>query len=170
MTETEILQEANLLLDRHKTMSDIRRSGKAYMEQYGKETYFAIFRAAQGLHRERALEEKSEPSAYTSRELTYMTAVLACYCKAPRQYSQTAGELKGRYKSMEGILANCFPHQVNGRPARKSKNLETGLYEWHAYKVLSFETIEKLYLTCVKSYYQTGGHPEVTIHSDGELV
>ena len=168
-----MLAEANMLLEKHGSIGDIKRHGSSYIEHYGKETYLEIFRLAKELRKERLEEEekRNPENAYSSKELLHMQVCLEIVSSADvRAVRQQAYDLKSRYRNMAGIFASCYPHQVNGRPARKYKNPATGITEWHAYKQLSFESVRNIYCTCVDFFNENNRRPQVCKHEEGEPV
>lgn len=174
MDSVDIQKEAQKLIEQYKTVSKLREHGAELIQLYGKETYYDIFRAYQTLRQEQMrIDEELDPArAYSSKEIIEMNVILQLLVKAPdKGVRDQANNLKGKYRTMAGIFAACYPHQMaDGRPARKSKNPQTGIQEWHAYKKISFDSVEKIYIECVGNFVGSRGKCSVSIHEEGEPV
>lgn len=173
--DSKRIEIAQMLFEKHPTMSSLKRHYAEYAHEYGKEEFNQIYKIVQRLrHEAQEQEEQFNPaSVYSQRELIDLNVVLDVLIKAPSQdVRRWAAEMKGRYQSMAGIVAACYPHQVeNGRPAKKSKNRSTGVTEWHSYKRVMYSALKTIYIEALENYIsKTGKNPIVTIHQEGEGV
>ncbi len=171
--DSEYQEIARKLLDEYKTLSQFRKHSAEYAQKYGPETMKRIYRIMQSLRQSDIKEEESfDPTnAYTQKEIIELNVTLTMLIKASDPgVRNLANQLKGKYHSMAGIIAACFPHQMHdGRPAKKSKNPVTGVMEWHSYKRITFDTAKNLYLGCIDGYYsQKNGKIVIDVHQEGE--
>lgn len=167
------IEIAQMLFEKHPTMSALRKHYAEYVIEYGKEEFNQIYKIVQRLRQEAQEQEAMFDPAkvYSQNELSALNITLAVLIKAPDpNVRRWAAEMKGRYHSMAGIVAACYPHQMeNGRPAKKSKNSSTGVTEWHPYKRVTFSAAENIYIELLENYIsKTGKGPIITIHQEGE--
>lgn len=164
---------AQMLFNKYQTMSQLDKHRAQYYQEYGEEAYKKIYKQVQLLRKEAMENEaKFDPSnCYSESELRDFRIVDYMLKKAPdsrvrNQYNQ----LKSRYHSFAGIIAACYPHQMeNGRPAKLNKNSSTGEKEWQPYKRISNASTEKIYLACLDHFYdKEGSNPIVDIHREGD--
>ena len=171
----DYIQIAQELFEKYHTMSQLDKHRAQYYQEYGEEAYKRIYKQVQLLRKEAMENEaKFDPSnCYSESELRDFRIVDYMLRKAPdsivrNQYNQ----LKGKYHSFAGILAACYPHQLeNGRPAKLNKNSSTGAKEWQPYKRITDASTEKIYITCLDHFYdKEGADPIVEIHQEGEVA
>lgn len=169
------IEIAQILFEKHQTMSSLRKHYPEYFNIYGVEEFKKIIKIVQRLRHEAQEQEAlfDPANVYSQRELTDLNFTLTILIKASDpNVRKWAAEMKGRYHSMAGIVAACYPHQMeNGRPAKKSKNRSTGVTEWHSYKRVTYSAIKNIYIDALESYIsKTGKNPIITIHQEGEEV
>lgn len=171
----DYIQVAQELFDKYQTMSQLDKHRAEYYQKYGEDAYKQIYKQVQLLRKEAMeIEAKYAPSnCYSETELRDFRIVDYMLRKAHdanvrNQYNQ----LKSRYHSFVGIIAACYPHQMdNGRPAKLNKSSSTGANEWHSYKRISYASIEKIYISCLDHFFEKKGvNPIVEIHKEGESV
>ena len=171
----DYIQIAQELFNKYHTMSQLDKHRTQYYQQYGEEAYKRIYKQVQLLRQEAMeIEAKYDPSnCYSESELRDFRIVDYMLRKAQDSNVRNLyGRLKGKYHSFVGILAACYPHQMeNGRPAKLNKNSSTGTKEWQPYKRITYASIEKLYITCIDHFYdKEGADPIVEIHQEGEVA
>lgn len=173
----DIEMEATALHEKYLTTAELESHFKENVAIYGITTYRLIEKKVKELIR-LAKEQKEQflpERAYSQEELTWQRIVMSAIFKnTDGAIRQIAAEMKGRYHSMTGIIAACYPHQgETGRPAIKKKNPNTGVQEWHSYKRISYESLLSIFQLCYDNYlaFKRGKHNLIVdVHLEGEPI
>ncbi len=170
-----IEMEATALHEKYLTTAELESHFKENVAIYGITTYRLIEKKVKELIRlDKEEKERFFPErAYSQEELSWQRIVLSAIFKnTDGTVRQIAAEMKGRYHSMAGIIAACYPHQgETGRPSKKKKDPDTGVQEWHSYKRISYESLLNIFQLCYDNYIAFRHSKQkliVDVHYEGE--